>query len=76
LYLNNVPILNDLKVPPTHFLEEIIHGFKTLYYFLIDKKNELLQINSPLHEFYNAPVRFVFRPTYAYTLLLEKLNHI
>lgn len=75
LNLNNVPILNDLKVPPTHFLEEIIHGFKTLYYFLIDKKNELLQINSPLHEFSNVPVRFVFRPTYAYTLLLEKLNH-
>jgi type 2 lantibiotic biosynthesis protein LanM len=72
---NNLPILKGTKVGFANFAHEIISGFKSMYDLFVQKKDYLLQEDSPLAEFSSQKVRLVLRSTHAYSTLLEKLNH-
>jgi type 2 lantibiotic biosynthesis protein LanM len=69
----NVPMLNGTPLSPNLYLEEIIVGFRRMYDFLIEHREALLAENSPLSSFSGQQVRFVFRATKAYTIILQSL---
>ncbi len=69
----NVPMLNGMPLSPTQYLDEIIAGFRQMYHFLIQHREALLAENSPLASFSGQQVRFVFRATKAYAIILQSL---
>lgn len=68
----NVPCLNGINLSPTHYLEEIVDGFRQMYKFLMEHKKEILSPNSPLTALAKQSVRFVFRSTKIYSSILKK----
>jgi type 2 lantibiotic biosynthesis protein LanM len=69
----NVPLLNGIPLSPNLYLDEIVAGFRQMYGFLIQHREALLAENSPFSRFSGQQVRFVFRATKAYTLILQSL---
>jgi type 2 lantibiotic biosynthesis protein LanM len=69
----NVPILNGMPLSPSKYLDEIVVGFRQMYHFLIQHREALLAENSPLVSFSGQQVRFVFRATKAYAIILQSL---
>jgi type 2 lantibiotic biosynthesis protein LanM len=69
----NVPMLNGMPLSPSQYLDELIAGFRQMYHFLIHHREVLLAENSPLASFSGQQVRFVFRATKAYAIILQSL---
>jgi lantibiotic modifying enzyme len=69
----NVPMLNGMPLSPNKYLDEIVTGFCQMYHFLIQHRESLLVENSPLASFSGQQVRFVFRATKAYAIILQSL---
>lgn len=70
----NLVYLNSQYQDPSRFTKEIMEGFAQTYNYFLENKNTKALINE-FHKFSNMQVRFVFRATKVYTLLLEYLNH-
>ncbi len=68
----NVPMLNGVALSPNNYLEELVTGFRQMYCFLIGQREVLLAAGSPLEAFQVKQVRFIFRPTSFYGLILQK----
>lgn len=75
----NVPILNGVPVSPNDYLEELVEGFEQMYHFLLEHRQALLagefssmqNSSSPLAAFFAQQVRFVFRATKVYAVILD-----
>ena len=68
----NVAILNGTSLSPNDYLEELVEGFRQMYHFLIEKRQFLLGKSSPLATLQAQSVRFIFRATKVYGVLLQK----
>jgi type 2 lantibiotic biosynthesis protein LanM len=68
----NVPFLNGVALSPNDYLEELIEGFEQMYRFLIKQRETLLKDDSPLSGLQAQRVRFVFRATQVYGVVLQK----
>jgi type 2 lantibiotic biosynthesis protein LanM len=67
----NVPMLNEVPLSPNDYLEELVEGFKRMYHFLIEQRQALLTADTLLASLQAQQVRFIFRPTKVYEVLLE-----
>jgi type 2 lantibiotic biosynthesis protein LanM len=68
----NVPMLNGVALSPNDYLEEIVVGFRQMYHFLSDRQQALLTNHDFLKALQAQQVRFIFRATKVYQVLLEK----
>ncbi|MBA2748331.1 MAG: type 2 lantipeptide synthetase LanM [Tatlockia sp.] len=68
----NVPILHGVALSPNNYLEELVTGFRRMYRFLSRQRKVLLAADSPLEAFQAQQVRFLFRPTRVYGIVLQK----
>jgi type 2 lantibiotic biosynthesis protein LanM len=68
----NIPILNGVALSPNNYINELVSGFEQMYRFLIRQREQLLADDSPLAAFRSQQVRFIFRPTKIYGMLLNK----
>ncbi|MBW4422320.1 MAG: type 2 lantipeptide synthetase LanM family protein [Myxacorys californica WJT36-NPBG1] len=68
----NVPRLGEIALSPHEYRSQIVAGFEQMYRFLVAHREVLLSPNSPLTAMQNQQVRFVFRATRIYTLILQK----
>lgn len=68
----NVPILNGIPLSPNNYLDQLIEGFQQMYCFLMEQREALLAADSPLAALKARKVRFVFRATQVYGLVLLK----
>jgi type 2 lantibiotic biosynthesis protein LanM len=68
----NVPILNGVSLSPNDYLDQLVEGFQQMYCFLIEQREALLAADSPLAALNAQKVRFVFRATQVYWLILLK----
>ncbi|WP_414565765.1 MULTISPECIES: type 2 lanthipeptide synthetase LanM family protein [unclassified Anabaena] len=68
----NVPILHGVALSPNDYLEEIVTGFRQMYEFLSDRRQALLANHNFLTLLQTQQIRYIFRPTNFYHLLLEK----
>ncbi|OUL26882.1 hypothetical protein BV378_12215 [Nostoc sp. RF31YmG] len=67
----NIPSLNGVNLPLNNYLEEIVDGFNQMYRFLIEHRQAILAPDAPLTKLAHQSVRFIFRPTTIYRLILE-----
>lgn len=68
----NLPVLQGVTLNPQDYEEEIIDGFKQMYHFFRENRQELLDNVELQTLFTSQSVRFIFRATYVYATLLEK----
>lgn len=66
--LTNLPVLNGVKHLPAAHQAEIMEGFAQAYRMLLQYRDEI-----PIHLFQNREVRFIFRSTRIYGMILKKL---
>ncbi len=71
----NRPTLNEAEVNVLDYTEAIATGFTNIYQLLLQYRDELLSVNSPLACFAEDEVRFILRPTFIYALLLRESYH-
>jgi type 2 lantibiotic biosynthesis protein LanM len=69
----NIPILNGKPLSPNNYLDQIVAGFEQMYRFTIQHREALLAENSPLAALSSQQVRFVFRATKVYAVILQSL---
>jgi type 2 lantibiotic biosynthesis protein LanM len=69
----NAPILNGIALCPHDYLNELVEGFQHMYRLLMEQREVLLADGSPLTAMQGKWVRFTFRQTRVYTLLLKRL---
>ena len=74
LYKLNKPKLKDIVQNLADFEKEFVEGFTKFYNLIIQEKKNLLSKNSPLNNFKNLPIRFIYRPTGVYYKLINLLN--
>lgn len=70
----NLVYLGSKIQGPAKYTSEIVKGFSTLYNYLIKNKVNP-NLLKKLESFANVNIRFVFRATKVYTLLLDYMNH-
>jgi len=66
--LENVPVLNGHKQTPIPYTKEIVEGFTLFYRLMIKHRHEL-----PLHLFAGKELRFIFRSTRIYGMIMKQL---
>jgi type 2 lantibiotic biosynthesis protein LanM len=71
---DNVPRLDGSPLSLHEHSPRVVEGFRRMYRFLLDHRNALLAA-TPLRELARKQVRFVFRATRVYGLILRKLHH-
>lgn len=69
---NNVPRLGDMPLSPNDYINELVQGFEQMYRFFVQHRLILLSEASPLAGLQAQQVRFIFRPTRVYSILLQK----
>ena len=67
----NAPTLNGILLSPDDYLEDLVTGFEQMYRFLISHHQVLLAPDSPLMTLAHQKVRFVFRATRIYAVILQ-----
>ncbi|PSB56453.1 type 2 lanthipeptide synthetase LanM [Chamaesiphon polymorphus] len=67
----NSPTLQGTPISPADYLEDVCSGFERMYRFLMAHDRELLAPESCLYDLAHQTVRFVFRSTSTYGLILQ-----
>ena len=67
----NGPTLNGTPLSPDDYLEDLMAGFEQMYRFLISHQADMLAPDSPLMTLAHQQVRFVFRATRIYGVMLQ-----
>jgi type 2 lantibiotic biosynthesis protein LanM len=70
----NVPRLDGTPLSLHEHSPQVVKGFRRMYRFLLDHRDALLGAE-PLRELAREQVRFVFRATKVYGLILRNLQH-
>jgi lantibiotic modifying enzyme len=68
----NVPYLEGVEISSKDYVEEIVDGFRQMYRFLMEQRDTILASDSPLNALAHQRIRFIFRNTEVYSLILEK----
>jgi type 2 lantibiotic biosynthesis protein LanM len=68
----NTPSLHGINLSLNDYYKEIIDGFEQMYRFLMEQRQALLASDSPLALLGHQLVRFVFRHTRFYSLILKR----
>jgi len=71
----NMPTLGSTYLSPNDYSDEIIVGFRHMYAFLIAHREALMAPDGPLAPFAQLRVRFIYRATKIYAVLLQKTLH-
>jgi type 2 lantibiotic biosynthesis protein LanM len=71
----NCFMLDGQPVPPGPYVGEVLAGFTQVYGLLRERHAELLAHGAPLAGLQQLAVRFIFRPTYRYYMLLHEALH-
>ncbi len=71
----NVPMLDDQRISPEPYLDEVLEGFRKAYAVLEENRETLLSANGPLADFGSDPIRIVIRGTQTYLFLLADGSH-
>lgn len=71
----NVPIYKGQYVFANQYKELLKKGFSTVYDLFLKSKEELKSDSSPLRQFRNKEVRYVWRPTFVYFKILKYLRN-
>lgn len=68
----NVATLRGVPLSPNDYLKEIVTGFEQMYRCLLQHREALFKSDSPLAAMRSQQVRFIFRNTNLYHVILQK----
>jgi len=68
----NVPFLENKRLSPFEYKNYIVKGFEEMYFTIMKHRDFLLSSESPIRGFYKKNIRFVFRPTRTYGMILNQ----
>lgn len=71
LNVYNLPRLQGRIISPMNFVDEICEGFSKVYDFFNENKAKINKENNEFNELFNNEVRFIFRPTRIYSVILK-----
>ncbi|GLV54011.1 lanthionine synthetase [Dictyobacter sp. S3.2.2.5] len=71
--LSNQPSLDGVSLRVEEYADDLVMGFQQMYRFLCNHRALLLAPWSPLQDLTRQQVRFLYRPTRVYTVLLRRL---
>ena len=74
LFKENIPLFNNQKVYPESNRSNLNKGFSYCYKLFLDNRKALADKISPLNSFQNKKLRFIWRPTNNYNIILNKSN--
>jgi len=69
----NIPRVDDAPARLDEQVEAVVEGFEAMYRFLLAQREPLLAAGGPLEAFQGQSVRFVFRATRIYGLILKQV---
>lgn len=69
---SNAPTLQGEALSAAVYLEDVVTGFEQMFQFLLQHQTELLSCTSPLNAFSNQTLRYVFRATNTYGIILQQ----
>ncbi len=72
---DHLPKLQDVIIPIDDYTKSLLLGFKNMYDFIFQQREELLAEGGPLTAFEGAESRVLFRDTAAYQLVHRELHH-
>lgn len=67
----NTPFLDGQPLALADYQADFVRGFEQMYQFLVAHQQALLALDSPLRAFQDQPIRFVFRATMVYAVILQ-----
>jgi type 2 lantibiotic biosynthesis protein LanM len=67
----NVAILDGVVLSANDYQQQIVQGFEKIYKFLREHKSDLLTSDGPLTLMSQHKIRFIFRPTRVYGIILD-----
>ena len=68
----NVPMLEGRPLSVSDFSADLLEGFRSMYEFLLDVREDALTSPDGLRRFESLDARFVFRPTNLYAAVIER----
>lgn len=72
----HLPNLNGMSLAISEFCDEVVSGFEAMYRFLWCERESLLSTAGPLTPFSGQTIRAVLRPTWLYTVILQKSTEL
>ncbi|MBF0132581.1 MAG: type 2 lantipeptide synthetase LanM family protein [Magnetococcales bacterium] len=69
----NHPYLRDTPLSVKPYINDFIHGFETMFRWLMQHRSDLLAADSPLMALGRSPMRYILRPTSQYILALHRI---
>jgi type 2 lantibiotic biosynthesis protein LanM len=67
----NLPRLQNNIISPLNYVDEICEGFSKIYDFFNENRDKIIKESSEFNELFNNEVRFIFRPTRIYSVILK-----
>ena len=67
----NIPFLREVALSPNDYQDHVIGGFEQMYHFLLAQQEFLLAPEGPLFAMQHQQVRFIFRATRVYSVILQ-----
>lgn len=67
----NAPMLDDVALSPNDHLDAIVDGFTAGYRFLVAERERMLAPDGPLSALASLKVRFIYRATATYLMMLK-----
>jgi type 2 lantibiotic biosynthesis protein LanM len=72
IFLNgNEAILHGVALSPNDYVDELVEGFEQMYHFIKEQRQSLLASDGPLTKLQAQQVRFIFRNTRVYGMILQ-----
>ena len=68
----NEAIFNGVALSPNNYIHELVEGFEQMYRFLMEQRSTLFLADGPLAKLQARQVRFMFRNTQVYSVVLQK----
>ena len=72
---NNLPTLNNTSIDVIEYLDDIVHGFETMYHLLMSKRDILMTEDGIFSRFADDEIRIIIRPTRYYGRLINESYH-
>ena len=72
---HNIPTRRGGLVPPSEHADEIVEGFRSMYDFVVENRDDVLSANGALSAFRSGRSRMVYRDTAEYETLIRHSMH-
>jgi type 2 lantibiotic biosynthesis protein LanM len=71
----NLPLLKEISLSPENYVEELVSGLREVYQVFVKHKKEILDVDGPLSDLFKQQIRFIYRDSMSYGVVLQEAMH-